>query len=126
MPSVRLQKVADLIRDELARMLIQEVAETRQALVTVTGVALTADMRLARVHVSIFPEAAPRDQILSALQRHAGRLRHELGKVIRLRVTPDLEFRLDTSAEKGDRIEQLLRLDRGESRPGPSSAEEEE
>lgn len=109
MPTIRLQKVADLIRDEIAGLLREEVSETRQALVTVTAVTLTADMRLARVHVSIFPDTSPRAEILASIKRHAGRLKRGLGRTLRLRHVPDLEFRLDTSAAQGERIERLLR-----------------
>jgi len=136
MPSIRLQKVADLIRDELAAILVDEVYEARTALVTVTSVVLTPDMRLARIFVSIFPDSAPRADILAALKRHGGRLKRRLGMDLRLRHVPDLEFRLDTSSERGDRIEKLLRENAVEEdrppaapageRPGRPEEEEEE
>jgi len=126
MPSIRVQKVADLIRDEMAVLLREEVSETRQALVTVTSVGLTADMRIARVRVSIFPSTAPRDEILSALRSSSGRLKRLMGRQLRLRHVPDLEFLLDTSAEEGDRIERLLRESAGgDQHPTPPHDEEE-
>jgi ribosome-binding factor A len=109
MSSIRIQKVGDLIRDELAARLPDEVDEARQALVTVTSVSLTADMRLARVLVSIFPASADRTAILAALNRARGRLRRDLGKRLRLRVVPELQFKLDDSAEQRDKIDRILR-----------------
>ncbi len=126
MPSIRLQKVADLIRDEMARLVPEEVAETHEALVTITAVSLSADMRLARVHVSIFPDSASRREILAALIRSRGRLKRLLGRSLRLRHVPDLDFRLDTSAEQGERIERLLREAASEDRPHPDAGGEEE
>jgi len=109
MPSIRLSKVADLIRDELSNLVREEVDESRQALVTITSVSLSPDMRHARVFVSIFPETVDRPAILAALQRGRGRLKGHLGRTLRLRHVPDLDFRLDTSAEQGERIERLLK-----------------
>ena len=109
MARIRVSKVADQIRDELARLLPHEVAETHQALVTVTAVTLSADMRHAHVHVSIFPETAPRKEIFEAMDRARGRLKGRLGRELRLRHVPDIVFRLDSTAEKGERIERLLR-----------------
>jgi ribosome-binding factor A len=109
MSTIRIQKVADLIRDELAAAVRDEVDEARRALVTITSVTLSPDLRLARVHVSVFPESADRDGILAAMRRAAGRLRRRLGRSVRLRRVPDLEFRLDTTAERSERIERLLR-----------------
>ena len=109
MSSIRIQKVADLIRDEISAHLSEEVEATRNALVTVTAVTLTSDMSLARVFVSIFPDTVDREAILASLQAGRGRLRRDLGRALRLRRIPALEFRLDTSAERGDRIERLLR-----------------
>jgi ribosome-binding factor A len=126
MASIRLQKVADLIRDELSALLSRDVDQARTALVTITAVSLTPDMSLARVFVSIFPESADRERILTALGRRRGRLRRDLGRCLRLRRIPDLEFHLDTSAERGERIERLLMSDgaRGEAGEGPPEEEQ--
>lgn len=111
MPSSRIQRVSGLIRTELAGLLGHDVDEARQALVTITDVALTPDMRLARVYVSIFPESADAEGILSALTRRRGRLKGDLGRRLRLRHIPDLEFRLDDTARRTRRIEEILRGD---------------
>jgi ribosome-binding factor A len=126
MPSIRLQKVADLIRDELAKSIRETVSEARKALVTVTSVTLTPDMRLARVHVSIFPETALRADIIAALTSHAGRLRRDLGRALRLRHVPDLEFRLDTSAEQAEKIERLIRDSQDQENRSSALRDEEE
>jgi ribosome-binding factor A len=126
MPSIRLQKVADQIRDVLAESIRETVLETRAALITVTSVTLSPDMRLARVHVSIFPESAARAAIISALKRQAGRLRRDLGRALRLRHVPDLDFRLDTSAEQAEEIERLIRESHDRSNRTASLPEEEE
>jgi len=127
MSSVRIQKVAGLIRHELSEILRDDVDEVRQALVTITSVWLSADMRLARVHVSVFPETADRQAILAAMRRARGRLKRDLGRALRLRHVPDLEFLLDTSLEQGARIEEILKADaaREEDQAAPTEHEPE-
>ncbi len=107
--ATRVRKVADLIRDELARILARGFEEARGSLVTISEVVLTSDMSLARVHVSIFPDSADVSSILEALEHRRGRLRRDLGKALRLRRVPDLDFRLDETARRSQRIEEILR-----------------
>jgi ribosome-binding factor A len=108
MPSSRIARVAELIRDELAGLVTRDVDEARQALVTITSVSLTPDMRIARVLVSVFPDTADAGAILDAIERRRGRLKGDLGRRLRLRHVPDLEFRLDETARLTQRIEDLL------------------
>jgi ribosome-binding factor A len=109
MPGFRNQRLSELIRHELAGLVRDGVDEARTALVTITGVTLSADYRRAKVHVSIFPEAADREGIIAALHRRRGRLKGSLGRALRIRHIPDLEFVLDRSAERSARIDELLR-----------------
>lgn len=108
MTGFRAAKVAGLIRDELAALVRDEVDETRNALVTITRVEVTPDLQHARVFVSVFPESADREKIMGALERSRGKLKRGMGRVLRLKRIPDLDFRLDTSAEQSARIEELL------------------
>jgi ribosome-binding factor A len=110
--------VADLLRDEMAGFLRSGLEEAPGALVTITDVELGADLSLARVYVSVFPDSADGAAILEALERRRGRWRHDLGKALHLKRIPDLDFRLDDTARRSQRIEDLLR-----DRP-PGSGEE--
>ncbi|HZE88394.1 MAG TPA: ribosome-binding factor A, partial [Verrucomicrobiae bacterium] len=87
---------------------------------------LTPDMRMARVHVSIFPEGAPRAEVLDALTKSAGRIRREVGRGVRLRRVPEIEFHLDTTAEKAERIERLIREGRAPEGPTEPPADGED
>ena len=77
-------------------------------LVTVTGVDVTRDLRHARVHVSILGTEAEKKQTMEGLQSVAGHLRAKLGRTLRLRVTPELDFRYDASIAHAARIDSLL------------------
>lgn len=108
MGSARAERVAGLLRRELADILHGEFEyEIPRGLISVTDVEVARDIAHARVYVAVLEiEQAP--EIVEFLNEHAGQVRHELGKRIRLRHTPELKFLHDTSSETGDRIEKLL------------------
>ncbi len=108
MTTHRRERVADRVREALARALREEVRDPRVGFVTVTGVELTPDLRNARVWVSTLGDAEQREQSLEALEHAAPFLRRLLAREAGLRFTPRLEFRTDRSIEGGARLEKLL------------------
>ena len=93
-------------------------------LVTVTGVDVTRDLRHARVHVSIMGSEAEKKETMEGLQSVAGHLRAKLGRTLRLRVTPELDFKYDASIAHAARIDSLLEQIRTEA-PGPHGDHEQ-
>lgn len=106
--SARALRVADQIQIELSDILRRRMKDPRLGFVTVTGVDVPADLRSARVFISALDEDALAEA-LELLQGARGFLRSELGRRLTLRSTPELFFRPDRSAERGRRIEDLLR-----------------
>lgn len=105
----RPDRVAEAIREEVARFLAEGVKDPRvTGLVTVTGVDVTRDLRHARVFVSILGTDDEKSQTQEGLRSLAGHLRSRLGKSLRLRVAPELEFVMDASIAHAARIESLL------------------
>jgi ribosome-binding factor A len=109
MAGFRTEQVGGVIRNELSTLIRQAVDETRNALVTITKVSLSPDFQLARIYISVFPESADSQGIIDALTNNRGRLKRDLGRAIHLRRIPDLEFKLDTTAEESARIDELLK-----------------
>ena len=110
----RNQRVADQIGRALGRLLIEVLEDPRVRGATVSGVDLSPDMRHATVHVTL-PADADAASALRALDRASGLLRRRLGKQVRLKYLPDLRFEHDTTLDRVDRIEQLLRDARKDS-----------
>jgi ribosome-binding factor A len=105
----RADRVAEAIRAEVATFLAEGVKDPRiKAFVTVTGVDVTRDLRQARVFVSLMGDAADRDSTIEGLQNLAPHLRSVIGKSLRLRVAPEMEFRVDDSIARAARIDSLL------------------
>jgi ribosome-binding factor A len=106
--SRRTDRVADLLRSELATILRRDLADPRARLATVSAVVVSPDLQHARVRLSILGSDAEREASLEALRRAAGFIRHQLGRRVRLRLTPELVFELDHGAEYSQRMSDLL------------------
>lgn len=104
----RSDRVADLIKAELADILLKEVRDPRIGSVTITGVDVTDDLRFAKVFFVRMGEDAGSRELQESLQKASGFLKRELGKRLQLRYVPALTFLYDRSFEYGDRIEKLL------------------
>lgn len=107
--SRRPDRVAEGIREAVAMFLAEGVKDPRiTGLVTVTGVDVTRDLRQAKVFVSIMGEEQTRETTLTGLRSLASHLRGRVGRALRLRVAPEIDFQLDTSVAHAARIETLL------------------
>jgi ribosome-binding factor A len=104
----RTERVDELLRQEITEILAREVADPRIGFVTVTDVETAPDLRHARVWVSVIGGQAEKNETLAALARAMGFVRRQLGTRLRLKRIPELQFRLDDTAERGTRVLQLL------------------
>ena len=105
----RLDRVNQLIKEEVSILLQRELKDPRLGFVTVTEVETTKDLRLAKIYVSVL---GTEEQWVSSLQGLAsarGFIRHWLRDHLDLRVTPSLEFRADRSMEHAARIQAIFR-----------------
>ncbi|MEX0856341.1 MAG: 30S ribosome-binding factor RbfA [Gemmatimonadota bacterium] len=111
MSNRRLARLNEQIRREVSDILRTEVRDPRVGLPTVTEVAVTEDLWLARIYVRPDPtrEDAETDDLIEGLEAAAPFIRRALGKSLRVRRVPELRFEPDTVLERANRIEQLLR-----------------
>lgn len=107
--STRTDRVSDLIKDEISRLLLREVRDPRVGFVTITGASVSPDLKNVRVFVSILGEPEARQASIKALNSAAGFFRRTLFKNLRLRFAPVVRFDLDESLDQGARIERVLR-----------------
>ncbi len=106
--SRRAQRVSDLVRAEISRLVLLEAHDPELRKVTITEVAMPPDLRSARVYFSALGAEAEREEALAALDRASGFLRREIGRRCGLRFAPELHFFADRSIERGARIEEIL------------------
>jgi ribosome-binding factor A len=103
----RLDRVAEELREVLAQE-IQRLKDPRVGFVTVIGVRVTPDLRKARVFYTVLGEDRDRDATRAALRSARSHLRAALGREVRIKFVPELEFREDESAERSQRVDELL------------------
>jgi ribosome-binding factor A len=116
----RIERVNALLVEEISDLLRREVKDPRvSAMVSVTNVDTSPDLRSAVVLVSIMGDEEEVQATMSALQHAAGFFRHEMAGRLRFRQVPQLTFRLDTSIAQGARILGLLKeiQDHGNENP---------
>jgi ribosome-binding factor A len=76
--------------------------------ITVTHVLTSSNLRSARVLVSILGHEEDRAKLLQELEAHRIEIQNHIIRTVRLKYTPKLTFKLDTSLEEGDRVLELL------------------
>ncbi|HET6279147.1 MAG TPA: 30S ribosome-binding factor RbfA [Candidatus Polarisedimenticolia bacterium] len=123
--STRTNRVADLIRDEVSRLLLRELRNPRIGFVTITGASVSPDLRNVRLYVSVLGETSARDDSLQALNNAAGFVRRTVFKNLRLRHSPTISFHLDQSLDRGARIEEVLQEIHAGDPQSPDDEEEE-
>jgi len=108
MSQLRVEKLQELIKQEISKMLLTDLKDPRIGFVTVTHVTVTGDLRDAKVYVSIMGDDEKVKNSWEGLQSSLGFIRREIGHRIRLRFTPTIEFALDTSLDYSEHIQKLL------------------
>ncbi len=104
----RTLRVAEQIRRELAELIRNEVKDPRVGMVTISDVEVSKDLAHAKVFFSVLGNESDAAASAEGLHRAAGFLRRELGKVMRLRVVPELRFVYDDTQERGTRLSALI------------------
>ena len=105
---LRIEKLQELIKQEMSKMLLTDLKDPRIGFVTVTDVEMTGDLREAKIYVSIMGGEEQVKNSLEGLNSALGFVRREIGQRVRLRFTPEISFALDTSLDYGDHIQKLL------------------
>lgn len=104
----RAERIGDQLRMEISELIAREVKDPGVGFVTITHVAVTADLQHAKVYYTTLGDEKARRQSARALERAVPFLRHQLGRRLRLRRIPELVLVFDESIERQDRIERLL------------------
>ena len=109
MGSIRVERVREKIKFEVARILQTEVKDPRMGFITVIDCDLTADMRYATVKVSVLADREGEiNRVMKMLEDARGFIQRTVGSRLHTRLTPELRFELDRGAEKSVQISSLL------------------
>ncbi len=108
----RMRRVDEAVREVLSGAITQELKDPRVGFVTVTAVETSADLRHARVFVSVLGDDTVRRRSMDGLRSAHGYLQRRVSSELRLKNTPTLQFLYDDSADRGLRIAELVDEDR--------------
>lgn len=109
--SNRQRKVAQIIQEDFAELFRKQASESAQSfLITVSDVKVTADLSIAKIYLSIFPQEF-RTPIMKEIETNKSQYRNFIGQKMakQVRIIPELQFYLDTSLDEVERIEKELR-----------------
>ena len=118
MPSaIRLQRIADRIRQDLSEFLIREISDPRLHQIYITDAKVDRELAFADIYVSAVEGASRSAEVLEGLEHASGYLRRALAARIELRTFPRLRFHWDPTPEHADHIEHLLAEIKKNERP---------
>jgi ribosome-binding factor A len=108
MPSLRLQRVRELLKREIGEVIRREFPVSEAGLVTVNDVDVAGDLHSAIVFISILGNSDQQKRGLDLLKRHRKRIQGLVGRAVVLKYTPTLKFLIDDSVVRGNRVLQIL------------------
>src|SRR5437868_10981488 len=108
MPSLRMQKVRELLKRAIGEAIRREFPVSEAGLVTVNDVDVAGDLHSAIVFISILGNAEQQKRGLSLLTRHRKRIQGLVGRAVVLKYTPTLKFIMDDSVVRGNRVLQII------------------
>jgi ribosome-binding factor A len=108
MPSLRLQRVRELLKREIGEVIRRELPVSEAGLVTVNDVDVAGDLHSAIVFVSILGNPQQQKRSLGLLTRHRKRIQGLVARAVILKYTPKLRFLMDDSVVRGNRVLEII------------------
>jgi ribosome-binding factor A len=102
-------KLQDLLREEISSIILRDIKDPGFGLITILGVAMTEDLKHAKVYYSIYGSDEDKEKTAKALKRSKGYIKFLLGERLKLRYMPDIAFVVDDSYEKIARLDTILK-----------------
>lgn len=118
---IRVARVGEQMKKELADILQNHLKNQELGFITVTRVDMAGDLQHAKAYVSVFGDAAKKEEVLQSLQKAAGFVRGEIARRLHLRLAPEIIFKLDESGEYSAHIQTVLKS-LEDSRPSSEAA----
>ena len=115
--TLRNEKVRKALMREISQIIRTVIQDPRlkEGIISVTDVEMSHDNSFAKVFFSILSNEYEKKKLFEILESHKNKIRYELGKRVRLRLTPDLRFYKDESLERGMKITELIdKISKGE------------
>ena len=123
MTRLRPERVQEALRQEISKVALEEIKDPRVGFLTITKVELTKDLRYAKVYFSVLGGAKEKALALKGLNSAKGYIKGIVADRIKLRLVPELSFRIDESIEHTKEIYDLFEKIKKKEPASPSSPE---
>ena len=107
-PFSRADRVSGLIQKILSELLKKNIRDPRLAMVTISSVKMSRDLKLARIYFTIYGDSEKSEAAVQGFESARGFIKRSLARRLNLRYMPDLKFFYDDSFEYGSHIDRLL------------------
>jgi ribosome-binding factor A len=104
----RIDRLGDLIKEEISNLLIRQIRDPRIGMLTVTDVEVSRDMRTAKVFYTVSGDTNARREAQRGLESAVGFIRSAVAHNLTIRRMPELTFVFDTSLDYGQKIDRIL------------------
>lgn len=109
MKSIRIERINSEIQKAVSYIIDQDIRDPQiDAIISVSNVETTPDLSYCRIYITSIGNTNP-DEVLNRIKGAAGFIRGRLSKMIKLRITPRLEFMKDESVEYASKIDKILK-----------------
>ncbi len=105
----RSEKLSELLKEEISKILLREVKDPRIGFVSLTDVKVSGDLRHAKVFVSVYGSEEEKEKTMKGLEKATGFIRKLVGERIKVYHTPEIIFRYDDSIEHGVHISKIIK-----------------
>lgn len=109
MTRLRPERVQEALRQEISRIVLGDIKDPRIGFLTITKVELTKDLRYAKVYFSVLGGGKEKALALKGLNSAKGYIKGMVADRIKLRLVPEISFRIDESIEHTEEIYELLK-----------------
>ena len=120
--SIRTERVASVIKERIAEILVHDYRDPAFGFITVTEVKVSPDLKIAKVYFSVFGGPEVQARAMKMLEAEKQHLRGLVASHVRLKFAPTLQFYLDHTLEEVDKINRLINKIHEEERKGPDDA----
>jgi ribosome-binding factor A len=107
--SLRTERVASLIKEEVGMYFTREYRDPSYGFLTVTEVHMTPDLKIAKIYVSVMGSQEVKGRTMKMLEDHKSEIRSFIGSHMRLKFTPSVQFFMDETLDRVERIETLIK-----------------
>ncbi len=107
--SLRTERVASLIKEEVSSLFTREYRDPSFGFITVTDVHMSPDLRIAKIYISVMGDNGVKERTMKMLEEKKSEIRSFIGQRVRLKFTPSVHLFIDETLDRVEKINSLIK-----------------